>query len=406
MMSWENSGQDLWDKNEKLFCLFLDPLAGAFATFFNKVWEKKPDSETEYAKFLTEQHLRQTQMKHIKFRRTKQDPLPEPPSKKTNRTKNDSPRRRSYSDRLALSPKSHHRLSESALPDPDISPYAVGGNTKKGNIYEEAHTRNDMQPYATSTPNPVFVSIQKPQAGDQQSTGNTPTRSDVWEKRPGKKESYYASVNFSKKRLSRKSDDSSMDDSEVNLIENSLYANKNLSKMSHSGESSEEPPPLPQRNYNLREEFPPAADANGLSNHIEDEGYSTIPSNHQRTDRPYESVQQRPVDNSQQDPSTFNFKDKIKLFEREMKYDLLGDDVWVKMNLSPSEHLRASFPELPRRGAEDDLAPLAQQEVHVRCNFSYLSEHCIQPPTPPPPHPHTHTPTQTLGGLVCLCTQM
>lgn len=342
--------------------------AGAFAAFFNQVWEKKVDSEIAYAKFQAQQKLRPST-------RTKHDPLPEPPSMRQTHSE-DEFRGRSLSDsQQPVSPKSANRRSEGTLDDSEINPYAVFSSVKKpvdaAKISQARDSRGsgDLQPYATSTPNALFLSLKKGEGapGGHPPRG-TPPSNDVWQKRESKTEELYAQVDLSRKRSFRKSKDLTMNDSEVNLIENTLYANNNLVQSQKSARETpptarEAPPPLPNRNYNLSEDFPPANSRTDTLRSIDDEGYNTFKNNDRKEENPYAAVadvQPRPPSISVGDPYFLRVSEKIDFFNN--KVVMPRNDVWVKMNARPEE-IHSSVPSDLHRKGSDVEAPLAQQEV-------------------------------------------
>ena len=149
------------------------------------------------------------------------------------------------------------------MDDSEINPYAVFDSVRKpvdamkNGEARDSRGSSELQPYATSTPNALFMSLKQNSVPN-----NTPQSSDVWQKRENKSEDLYAQVDLSRKRSFRKSKDLAMNDSEVNLIENTLYANNNLVQSQKSARETpptarETPPPVPKRNYDLSEDFPP-----------------------------------------------------------------------------------------------------------------------------------------------------
>ena len=356
-----------------LFIYFL--VAGAFTAFFNQVWEKKRDSEMAYQKFLNEQQLRQSQKQQQNSIRRKHDPLPEPPTKRPANFEDEVNRRRSLSDRQPVSPKSHHRRSEGTLDESEIDPYAVFEKSKSNAPYSsieavksslqarDSRGSDELQPYATSTPNALFLSLQRGGV----IPGSTPPSNDVWQKRDSKTEDLYAQVDLSRKRSFRKSKELTMNDSEVNLIENTLYANANLVQQQKTARETpplgkEPPPPIPQRKYDLREDFPPADSGTDTLKSNYDEGYNTFRTEDLKEENPYAAVDDlkpRPTSISVEDPYSLRVKEKISLFNNKMV--LPKQDVWVKMSARQQES-HSSVPDLNRKGSDIE-APLAQQEV-------------------------------------------
>ena len=362
--------------------------AGAFAAFFNQVWEKKRESEAAYAKFQTEQQLRLSQKQHNNTIRSRNDPLPEPPSKRPAHSQDEVNRRRSLSDRQQpqpVSPKSVHRMSEGTLDDSEINPYAVFNSVRrpvdaaKSSQARDSRGSGELQPYATSTPNALFLSLQ--QGGSV--PGATPPSDSVWQKRESKTEDLYAQVDLSRKRSFRKSKDLTMNDSEVNLIENTLYANNNLVQSQKSARDTppttrEASPPLPKRNYDLSEDFPPADNRTDTLRSVDDEGYNTFKNDDRKEENPYAAVadvQPRPPSIAVEDPYFMRVKEKINFFNN--KVVLPRQDVWVKMDARQGE-VRSSVPDLHRKGS-DMGAPLAQQEVRSYCVAKENSVLCNLP---------------------------
>lgn len=350
-------------------------LAGAFTAFFNQVWEKKRDSEMAYQKFLNEQQLRQSQKQQQNSIRRKHDPLPEPPCKKPANIEDEINRRRSLSDRQPVSPKALNRRSERTAEDTEIDPYAVSERPKVIATYSTIETvknslqardsrgSDELQPYATSTPNALFLSLQ--QGGPV--AGSTPPNNDVWQKRENKTEHQYAQVDLSRKRSFRKSKELTMNDSEVNLIENTLYANANLVQQQKSARETppmvqDDPPPIPQRKYNMSEDFPPADSGTDTMRSNCDEGYNTFRTEDDKEENPYAAVadlQPRPTSMPVGDPYSLRVKEKIDFFNNKMV--IPNQDVWVKMNARQQE-VHSSVPDLNRKSSDIE-APLAQQEV-------------------------------------------
>lgn len=352
--------------------------AGAFAAFFNQVWEKKRESEVAYTKFLAEQQLRLTQKQHNNSFRSKYDPLPEPPRKRPANSEDEFNRRRSLGERQQQhpsSPRSVHRSSDGTLDDSEINPYAVFDSVRKpvdamkNGEARDSRGSSELQPYATSTPNALFMSLKQNSVPN-----NTPQSSDVWQKRENKSEDLYAQVDLSRKRSFRKSKDLAMNDSEVNLIENTLYANNNLVQSQKSARETpptarETPPPVPKRNYDLSEDFPPVvppvvppADARmDTLRSNDDEGYNTFKNEDLKEENPYAAlveVQPRPSSIAAEDPYYMKVKEKINFFNNKMATP--KQDVWVKMNARQDEK-HSSVPDLQRKEL-DAGAPLAQQE--------------------------------------------
>ena len=392
-------------------------LAGAFAAFFNQAWDRKGESEEEYALFLEEQNKRLA----LKQKNEAKRELPELPAEKQQKTK---PRRRYPSERLSMSPKIKRRLhenrfsSQSQYEDPDIAPYAEF-NAVKNNMLQLSHSSEDLQhpsPYATSTPNAFLANNLHPGADN----ASTPLSCLEWEKREvndsKKKEDIYAKVDLSRKPPFRKSRDTTMDDSEVNLIENSLYANKNLAQSQRSSGSDlrNTPPPLPERGYlssNFGFEVPTASRTDTINTvrSQDDEGYSTIQTDHEHAttrragDRRYEEVQlqgdrktsgqddggstqrfeeiQSPLGRKSStrtdsnsghdsfDPYTMSFNSKLEFFNKK-NIDFtpvernMTTDVWVRRDeISKQPGSRTSYPNVSRQPSFGPRAPLAQQEV-------------------------------------------
>ena len=330
-----------------------------------------------YQKFLNEQQLRQSQKQQQNQIRRKHDPLPEPPSKKPTSIEDEFNRRRSLSERQPVSPKSSNRRSEGTIDEAEINPYAVFEKAKPiapyssveavKNTIQARNSRgsDELQPYATSTPNALFVSLQRGSAV----SGSTPPTKDVWQKRDSKTEELYAQVDLSRKRSFRKSKELTMNDSEVNLIENTLYANANLVQQQKSARETppmtrEAPPPVPRRNYDLSEDFPPADSGTDTLRSIDDEGYNTFRTDDHKEENPYAAVadlQPRQPAISVEDPYSLRVKDKINFFNN--KVVLPKQDVWV-MQQQDVHH--TSVPDLKRTGSDIE-APLAQQEVESAC---------------------------------------
>lgn len=357
-------------------CCFLSFVAGAFTAFFNQVWEKKRDSEMAYTKFLNEQQLRQSQKQQHNQIRRKHDPLPEPPCKKPTNIEDEINRRRSLSERQPVSPKLHQRRSEGTLDESEIDPYAVFEKAKpiapyssieavKNTIQAQRDSKgsDELQPYATSTPNALFLSLQRGSAVP----GSTPPSSDVWQKRDSKTEELYAQVDLSRKRSFRKSKELTMNDSEVNLIENTLYANANLVQQQKSARETpptarEVPPPIPRRNYNVNEDFPAADSGTDTLRSVDDEGYNTFRNDNHKEENQYATVadfQPRAASISVEDPYSLRVKEKINFFNNQLV--LPKQDVWVKMN-ARQQDIHSSVPDLNRKSSGIE-APLAQQEV-------------------------------------------
>ena len=327
-----------------------------------------------YQKFINEQQLRQSQKQQQNQIRRKHDPLPEPPCKKPANIEDEINRRRSLSERQTVSPKLHQRLSEGALDESEINPYAVFEKSKHIAPYSsiqdvkstiqarDSRGSDELQPYATSTPNALFLSLQRGGAVP----GGTPTN-DVWQKRDGKTEELYAQVDLSRKRSFRKSKELTMNDSEVNLIENTLYANANLVQQQKSARETpptvfEAPPPIPRRNYNLSEDFPLADSRTDTLRSIDDEGYNTFKNDDRKEENPYAAVVDllpRPSSISAEDPFSLRVKEKIDFFNN--KVVAPKQDVWVKMNARQPD-IHSSVPDLNRKSSNVE-APLAQQEV-------------------------------------------
>lgn len=374
--------------------------AGAFAAFFNQSWEKKGESEEAYAQFIEDQHKRFILKQKNEARRE----LPELPPAKQEKGKH---RQRCHSERMLASPRTRHKSmenqfsSKSELEDPDIEPYAEM-NAIRNSVFLNSRSTEELSnptPYATSTPNTFLANNLHP-AGNNPAT---PRSCLEWEKREladsRRKDDIYAVVDLSRKRSFRKSKGVSMDDSEVNLIENSLYANKNLAQSQRSSESDSRntPPPLPERHYGLTDfglQLPTSrTDTIRSGNSLDDEGYSTIQKDQEaqinRTNDPrYEEVRS-PMDKKYEevsspdqtsssrnestsgpDPYTMSFNSKLEFFNKK-NYNFLAEiernipqDVWVKRDVKQGGS-RTSYPNLLRQPSYGPRAPLAQQEVIV-----------------------------------------
>ena len=369
-----------------LFCLLFFSV-GAFAAFFNEVWEKKRDSEMAYQKFLSEQQLRQAKKKQQVSVRRRHDPLPEPPSKKATNIEDEINRRRSLNRHDSGSPKHIYQLPKEALDDSDINPYAVfeketpvlPGYSSVEAVKHTNHSRDsegsdDLVPYATSTPNALFLTLQKGGA----LPGSTPPNNEPWQKREFKTEDLYAKVDLSRKRSFRKSKELAMNDSEVNLIENTLYANANLVQKQKSARETppatlEVPPPIPQRKYNVEEDFPPADSGTDTLRSNCDEGYNTFRTDDNKEENHYAVVadlQPMPTSVSKEDPYALRVREKIQLFNSKM---LPKQDIWVKMDArqEKSKEIYSSVPELNKQGSDVE-APLAQQEVCVHACSCFI----------------------------------
>ena len=150
-------------------CVSIVPTAGAFAVFFNRVWEKKSESEEAYEEHLASQSLSDT-LHHKKHR-----PLPEVPPSPTARKANH--RNRSLSERHHESPTlvtreihgSSGSLNAAEHPPPfevslvdDVGPYAVVKRTSfpasldasrpQFTSTPNASSAEEVNPYASSTP--------------------------------------------------------------------------------------------------------------------------------------------------------------------------------------------------------------------------------------------------------------
>lgn len=260
-------------------------------------------------------------------------------------------------------------MSEGTIDDAEINPYAVFNSVRrpvdaaKRDQARDSRGSGELQPYATSTPNALFLSLQ--QGGGV--PGATPPSDSVWQKRESKTEELYAQVDLSRKRSFRKSKDLTMNDSEVNLIENTLYANNNLVQSQKSARDTppttcEATPPLPKRNYDLSEDFPPADSRTDTLRSVDDEGYNTFKNDDRKEENPYAAVadvQPRPPSIAVEDPYFLRVKEKIDFFNN--KVVMPRQDVWVKMDARQGE-VRSSVPDLHTKGS-DVGAPLAQQEV-------------------------------------------
>ena len=369
------------------FCLLFS--VGAFAAFFNQVWEKKRESEMAYQKFLSEQQLRQAKKQQQVSVRRRHDPLPEPPSKKLTHIEDEINRRRSLNRHHSGSPKHIYQLPKEAMEESDINPYAVfeketplPGYSSVEDVKQTNHARDsegsdDLVPYATSTPTALFLTLQKGGA----LPGGTPPNNESWQKREIKTEDLYAQVDLSRKRSFRKSKELAMNDSEVNLIENTLYANANLVQQQKSARETppatlEVPPPIPQRKYNLEEDFPPADSGTDTLRSNCDEGYNTFKTDDHKEENHYAVVadlQPRPTSVSNEDPYVLRVREKINLFNSKM---LPKQDIWVKMDArqEKSKEIYSSVPELNKQGADVE-APLAQQEVFLHACSCFIVAH-------------------------------
>lgn len=356
---------------------------GAFAAFFNDVWEKKRDSEMAYQKFLNEQQLRQSEKQHQVSVRRKHDPLPEPPSKKPTNIEDEINRRRSLNRHPSL-PKQDYEQLEETSEESDINPYAVyekevpmPGYSAIEAVKNTDQARNsrgsdDLVPYATSTPNALFLSLQRGGA----LPGTTVPNNEVWQKRESKTEDLYAKVDLSRKRSFRKSKELAMNDSEVNLIENTLYANANLVQQQKSARETppaklELPPPIPQRKYNLDEDFPPADSGTDTLRSNCDEGYNTFKNDNRKEENIYAAVadlQPRPRPVSAEDPYSLRVREKIDLFNNKLQP---RQDVWVKMSVRQEtrQDIHSSEPNL-----NNVEAPLAQQEDVSDPEYAQIQE--------------------------------
>ena len=267
-------------------------VAGAFAVFFNRVWEKKKDSEMAYADYLQRSDT---------LPRRKHDPLPEvpgsPQSLKTTRN-------RSYSERHYETPGSqemHSGLSIQEKPlnfsvDDELSPYAIVKRNSYPELLPGDMSARDIQPYKTSTPNAGSAEDVNPYAS------STPLTSEVFVKEESgdKFDHLYSKVD---KALIKKLAEAEglKGHKDTSFVENSLYANKNL--QGHSGmfeDADDVPPPVPTRNFNsgdfdddpsvgydVKEEGEQQAETgystirSTMSNN-HDEGYSTVDETLQR----------------------------------------------------------------------------------------------------------------------------
>lgn len=336
---------------------------GLFAAFFNRVWEKKGDSEMAYTDFMNEQHARQEHRLQLK-KRSVHDPLPAPPDVRLAGSDNELRRRRTASEHLPGSPKSFHRLSANNLDD--TTPYAEFSPEQKALIAAKSGSGEHLIPM-TSTPNTALTNNM---TNEEKST--TPLNSE----RRHRGDNIYAVPDKTRKRSFRKSKDASaFNESEVNLIENSLYANPNLVSGTGAG-YSEIPPPLPDRMDNYDEDYPPNDSGVDTLRSMHN-GYSTINSearnNVIRTEnrkstgssRLYEEIPNTdpPASPMEKDPYQYNVRTKIQMFDEKTKHDNTKQDVWVKRTKA-TDH-RNSVPDLYSKVKK---APLAQQEVTTELN--------------------------------------
>ncbi|XP_031562663.1 rho GTPase-activating protein 5-like isoform X2 [Actinia tenebrosa] len=334
---------------------------GLFAAFFNRVWEKKDDSEMAYAEFMKEQRARQEHRLQLK-KRSVHDPLPAPPNA----------RRRTASEHLPASPRAHHRLSASNLDD--TSPYAEFSPEQKALIAAKSSSGEHLVPM-TSTPNTALTNHMT-----NEEKPETPLNP---ERRP-RGDDIYAVPDKTRKKSFRKSKDASaFNESETNLIENSLYANPNL--VSNTGAGYDEiPPALPDRMYNYDEDYPPDDSGVDTLRSILN-GYSTINSeainnvnraeNRKSTgsSRVYEEIPHANPPASPKDPYQYNVRTKIQMFDEKTKHDNTKQDVWVKRT-KPTDH-RNSVPDLYSKVKK---APLAQQEDDEEPGYARVKDDCFE----------------------------
>ena len=107
---------------------------------------------------------------------------------------------------------------------------------KHTNHTGDSEGSDELVAYATSTPNALFLTLQKGGA----LPGSTLRNNEPWQKREIKTEDFNAKVDLLRKRSFRKSKELTINDSEVNLIENTLYANANVVQQQ---KSTRETPP-------------------------------------------------------------------------------------------------------------------------------------------------------------------
>lgn len=153
-----------------------------------------------------------------------------------------------------------------------------------------------------------------------------------------------------------------MNESEVNLIENSLYANPNMV-------ARDRPPPIPDRPLNLDDDYNPNdSGVDTLRSNLN--GYSSI------ADRPknrlYEEIPQTPTthknrdDLEELDPYQLEFDKKVQMFNEKSREP--ESEVWIKRR-----DQRNSVPDLYSKIKK---APLAPQEVRNDWNNNKQLLHC------------------------------
>lgn len=306
---------------------------------------------------MNEQRARQEHRLQLK-KRSVHDPLPPPPDLRLAGSDNEIRRRRTASEHLPASPKSHHRLSASNLDE--TSPYAEFSPEQKALIAAKSNSGEHLVPM-TSTPNTALTNHMT-----NEEISKTPLNT---ERHRG--DDIYAVPDKTRKRSFRKSKDASaLNESEENLIENSLFANPNLVSGSGAG-YSEIPPPLPDRKYNYDEDYGPNDSGVDTLRSLHN-GYSTINSEARKnvnlaenrkstgSNRVYEEIPNTnpPASPMEKDPYQYNVRTKIQMFDEKTKHDNTMQDVWVKRT-KPTDH-RNSVPDLYSKVKK---APLAQQEV-------------------------------------------
>lgn len=144
-----------------------------------------------------------------------------------------------------------------------------------------------------------------------------------------------------------------MNESEVNLIENSLYANPNVAAQRQQL-PGETPPPLPDRPDNLEDDYNPANDSGVDTLRSVYNGYASINDRPARN-RVYEEIHQTPIRNGEEpDPYQLAFNKKVQMFNERSKEP--ENEVWIKR-----KEKRNSVPDLYSKVKK---APLASQEVN------------------------------------------
>lgn len=144
-----------------------------------------------------------------------------------------------------------------------------------------------------------------------------------------------------------------MNESEMNLIENSLYANPNMAAQAHL--PSDQPPPLPDRPLNLDDDYNPNDSGVDTLRSVYN-GYSSI--SDRRQNKVYEEIPHTPsthrgIDQDEQDPYQLEFNKKVQMFNEKAREP--ESEVWIKRR----DH-RNSVPDLCSKMKK---APLAPQEV-------------------------------------------